>query len=194
MKGFGLVPLIIILILGAFFFYTGSYQQRQIDNLEKAQVTMQHEDERLAQEVVRLEAEVVGIQTGLEAVQSEMVEIENNIETVAMESENIRAGMTSEIENLTEGLATSREVFKKELDAELARMRSALEGSNQDRQSLENRISALEGQLESAQQDRINLATRHLMLEEVLKDLANTQQLLEKAIQRIENPPPDPEK
>ena len=194
MKGFGLVPLIIILILGAFFFYTGSYQQRQIDNLEKAQVTMQHEDERLAQEVVRLEAEVVGIQTGLEAVQSEMVEIENNIETVAMESENIRAGMTSEIENLTEGLATSREVFKKELDAELARMRSALEGSNQDRQSLENRISALEGQLESAQQDRINLATRHLMLEEVLKDLANTQQLLEKAIQRIENPPPDLEK
>ncbi|MGE4632111.1 MAG: hypothetical protein AAEJ47_03655, partial [Planctomycetota bacterium] len=133
MKGFGLVPLIIILILGAFFFYTGSYQQRQIDNLEKAQVTMQHEDERLAQEVVRLEAEVIGIQTGLEAVQSEMVEIENNIETVAMESENIRAGMTSEIENLTEGLATSREVFKKELDAELARMRSALEVSDQDR-------------------------------------------------------------
>ena len=146
------------------------------------------------QEVVRLEAEVIGIQTGLEAVQSEMVEIENNIETVAMESENIRAGMTSEIENLTEGLATSREVFKKELDAELARMRSALEVSDQDRQSLENRISALEGQLESAQQDRINLATRHLMLEEVLKDLANTQQLLEKAIQRIENPPPDLEK
>ncbi|NRA74584.1 MAG: hypothetical protein HRU16_01470, partial [Planctomycetes bacterium] len=68
MKGFGLVPLIIILILGAFFFYTGNYQQRQIDDLEKAQVTMQHEDERLAEEVVRLEAEVVGIQTGLEAV------------------------------------------------------------------------------------------------------------------------------
>ncbi len=51
MKGFGPVPLIIILILGAFFFYTGNYQQRQIDNLEKAPLTMPHEDERLADAV-----------------------------------------------------------------------------------------------------------------------------------------------
>lgn len=194
MKGFGLLPLIIVLILVALFLFTGNYQQRQIDNLEETQVTMQHEDERLADEIIRLETEVVGIRTGLEGVQMEMVDIEKNIATVALESENLRAGITSDLENLNEGLATKQDVLKKELAAELEKMKSALEGSDNDQQSLKDRIFSLEGQLEVARQDRIELATRHLMLEEVLKDLANTQQLLEKAIQRIENPPPDPEK
>ena len=194
MKGFGLLPLIIVLILVALFLFTGNYQQRQIDNLERTQVTMQREDERLADEVIRLGAEVVGIRTGLEGVQTEMVEIEKNIATVALESENLRAGITSDLENLNEGLATKQDVLKKELAAELGKMKSALEGSDNDQQSLKDRIFSLEGQLEVARQDRIELATRHLILEEVLKDLANTQQLLEKAIQRIENPPPDPEK
>ena len=194
MKGFGLLPLIIVLILVALFLFTGNYQQRQIDNLEETQVTMQHEDERLADEIIRLETEVVGIRTGLEGVQTEMVDIEKNIATVALESENLRAGITSDLENLNEGLATKQDVLKKELAAELEKMKSALEGSDNDQQSLKDRIFSLEGQLEVARQDRIELATRHLMLEEVLKDLANTQQLLEKAIQRIENPPPDPEK
>ena len=194
MKGFGLLPLIIVLILVALFLFTGNYQQRQIDNLEETQVTMQHEDERLADEIIRLGAEVVGIRTGLEGVQTEMVEIEKNIATVALESENLRAGITSDLENLNEGLATKQDVLKKELAAELGKMKSALEGSDNDQQSLKDRIFSLEGQLEVARQDRIELATRHLMLEEVLKDLANTQQLLEKAIQRIENPLPDPEK
>ncbi|MGE4603273.1 MAG: hypothetical protein AAEJ65_10255 [Planctomycetota bacterium] len=194
MKGFGLLPLIIVLILVALFLFTGNYQQRQIDNLERTQVTMQREDERLADEVIRLGAEVVGIRTGLEGVQTEMVEIEKNIATVALESENLRAGITSDLENLNEGLATKQDVLKKELAAELGKMKSALEGSDNDQQSLKDRIFSLEGQLEVARQDRIELATRHLILEEVLKDLANTQQLLEKAIQRIENPLPDPEK
>ena len=194
MKGFGLLPLIIVLILVALFLFTGNYQQRQIDNLEETQVTMQHEDERLADEIIRLETEVVGIRTGLEGVQTEMVEIEKNIATVALESENLRAGITSDLENLNEGLATKQDVLKKELAAELGKMKSALEGSDNDQQSLKDRIFSLEGQLEVARQDRIELATRHLILEEVLKDLANTQQLLEKAIQRIENPLPDPEK
>ena len=194
MKGFGLLPLIIVLILVALFLFTGNYQQRQIDNLERTQVTMQREDERLADEVIRLGAEVVGIRTGLEGVQTEMVDIEKNIATVALESENLRAGITSDLENLNEGLATKQDVLKKELAAELGKMKSALEGSDNDQQSLKDRIFSLEGQLEVARQDRIELATRHLILEEVLKDLANTQQLLEKAIQRIENPLPDPEK
>ena len=194
MKGLGLLPLIIVLILVALFLFTGNYQQRQIDNLEETQVTMQHEDERLADEIIRLETEVVGIRTGLEGVQTEMVDIEKNIATVALESENLRAGITSDLENLNEGLATKQDVLKKELAAELEKMKSALEGSDNDQQSLKDRIFSLEGQLEVARQDRIELATRHLILEEVLKDLANTQQLLEKAIQRIENPLPDPEK
>ena len=193
MKGLGLLPLIIVLILVALFLFTGNYQQRQIDNLEETQVTMQHEDERLADEIIRLETEVVGIRTGLEGVQTEMVDIEKNIATVALESENLRAGITSDLENLNEGLATKQDVLKKELAAELGKMKSALEGSDNDQQSLKDRIFSLEGQLEVARQDRIELATRHLILEEVLKDLANTQQLLEKAIQRIENPLPDPE-